>query len=241
MNKWNRNPAKHLYRFVRKAKSISTGSAAEGWAILLGTTSSDQITILSGIADINQLIFDAETAIKAQATLYSQDMMLEPIMKVKDAIQDVNLSNSWTSIINSFDESTIKTLRFCSEILEKQLSSHFIPESQINKWLSQIEDILKDVNSSDVPEDLKVFFMLHLERLRRALHQYWIFGISGIEVELERSIGAALIKRQEIRSCNDLALVNKIVSFVAALADAITVTEGVKAIAEFAGKLLQSG
>lgn len=237
MNKRKRNPANHLLSFVLKAKSISASSAAEGWSCLLGSSSDDHITILRGIADINQLIRDATDAITASA--FPQEIMLKPVQKVQYAIREVYLSGPWGSIINSFDEATIDGLRFCNAILESELSSVSIQDSQIDTWLSQIEDLLKDVNSSDVPEDLKVFFTEHLERLRRALHQYWIFGISGIEFELERSIGAGFIKRNEIRSCDNQTIVKKIFCFFGALADVITASEGVRSIADIAFKLLQ--
>jgi hypothetical protein len=235
------NPAARLLAFVNKALSV-TGNlkAMEGWAKVLELEPDNFIGIFEGMTDTIQLTIQTREAISSLPDGYDKVLLFAPINKILFAINATNLQGYWQTITNNFDLITITSLQFCSTILAQHMNEASLSDDKIKFWLQEIDDLLDSINTSEVPEQLKIFFVEHLEMLRLALLHYWIFGTVGVQSSVERTIGALCLKNSQISTIKHKPFVKRVLDLFMDLANVITVAQGAQALSEGIQLLLAS-
>ena len=224
------NPAARLLEFVNKAHSVPGNlPAIQGWRKVLDLKEDNCIEIYTGIADIIQLTRDTRKAIVGLDG-YDQSLFLEPLDKVSSGINVVNLQGPWELVTNQFDDRTVLGLRFCSTVLDQHSNETSLSDDQIKFWLQDIEDLLDSIAASDVPDQLKIFFLEHLEKLRFALLHYWIFGTVGVQSAVERTAGAIIVRIAQNPEIRNNSFWGRFLALLTNLANAITVLEGAQSL-----------
>jgi len=226
------NPAESLLNFVEKALRLGGHETQRnGWSFVLDIKQDDDIEILDGIADTIKLIARTKKAIYSLNGGYDKGLFLDPIERVSRQVRVVRLDANWSLVTESFDSSLIQGLQFCANVLKNNLTQKSLNTNQIEEWMKEIDTLLTDIIESEVPQELKSFSVEHLEKLRRALFNYWLFGIQGVRSQLEESIGAGFLRSAEIRVYHSSGVIRKIMALVTNMANAITVAQGIKALA----------
>jgi hypothetical protein len=224
------NPAARLLEFVNKALSVPGNlPAMQGWRKVLDLEEENYIEIYTGIADIIQLTVDARKAIIG-LNGYDQPLLLGQINKVLSAIDVANLQGTWEIVTRQFDALTVQGLRFCSTVLDQHWREASLSDDQIKSWLEEIENLRNSVTTSEVPDQLKIFFFEHLEKLRYALLHYWIFGWEGVQSAVERTIGAIAVRIPQNPAIKKNSFWDKFLALLTNLANAITVLEGAQSL-----------
>jgi hypothetical protein len=226
------NPASSLLNFIEETRRVPRQeSQRKGWSIVLNVNQDDDVKILDGIADMIKLIARTKKAIDSLDDRYDKDLYLDPINKVLIRVRVVNLDAPWSFLTDSFDDSVIQGLKFCADMLKMNLTQKSLDTDQVAEWIEEIDTLLTDIIDSEVPQELKSFFVEHLDKLRRALLYYRLFGIERVRSQLEESIGAGFLRSPEIRVWHSSGLIRKIMALVTNMANAITVAQGIKALA----------
>jgi hypothetical protein len=224
------NPAARLLEFVQKAISIPGNlRAVDGWSKVLDMQEVDYIGIYAGIADTIQLTIDTRKAISG-LNGYNQPLFLQSINKVLSGIDVVNLQGTWAIITNQFDPLTVQGLQFCSTVLDQHTNETSLSDDDIKSWLQEIDNLLDSITTSEFPDQLKIFFVEHLEKLRLALLHYWIFGTVGVQSSVERTIGAIWIRKSQFSTIADSSFWTRFVDLLTNVANAITVSQGVQVL-----------
>jgi hypothetical protein len=226
------NPASRLLEFVSKAKSLPGNiPAIEGWVNVLELEKGNYIEVYTGIADIIQLTHDARKAINC-LNGYDNDkgLFLGPLNNVLSGIDIVNMQAPWEHLTSKFDSQTILGLQFCSAVLDQHLKEASLSDDEMRAWLQEIEDLLISITTSEVPDQLKIFFVEHLEKLRSALLHYWIFGTVGVQVSVEKTFGALLVRRSQLSAIKDDSFFKRFFDLFTNVANAITVFEGAQSL-----------
>jgi hypothetical protein len=222
------NPAARLLEFVNMALSIPGHlSGMEGWSKVLDLEEGDYIGIFAGIVDTIQLTVDTRKAISALDG-FEKSLFLGPINNVSSGIHVTNLQGTWAAVTNHFNPLTVQGLQFCSTVLDQHLNEAQLSDDQIKSWLQEIEDLLNSVTTSEVPDQLKIFFVEHLEKLRLALLHYWIFGTVGVQLSVERTYGALMIRSPQISAISSNSFFRRFFALLTNVANAITVSEGAR-------------
>ena len=222
------NPAARLLKFVQKAISIPGNlRAVDGWSKVLDMQEVDYIGIYAGIADTIQLTIDTRKAISG-LNGYNQPLFLQSINKVLSGIDVVNLQGTWAIVTNQFDPLTVQGLQFCSTVLDQHTNETSLSDDDIKSWLQEIDNLLDSITTSEIPDQLKIFFVEHLEKLRLALLHYWIFGTVGVQSSVERTIGAIWIRKSQFSAIADSSFWTRFVDLLTNVANAITVSQGVQ-------------
>ncbi len=198
---------------------------------MLDIKQDDDVEILNGIADTIKLLARTKKAIDSLNDGYDKGLFLEPIVRVSRQVRIASLDAPWSLVAESFDSNLIQGLQFCANVLKINLTQKSLNTNQIEAWMKEIDTLMTDIIESEVPQELKSFFIEHLEKLRRALLNYWLFGIEGVRSQLEESIGAGLLRSPEIRVCHSSGPIRKIMAILTNIADAITVAQGMKDLA----------
>jgi len=234
------NPAARLLEFVLKAISVPGHlTAVDGWSKVLGLEEVDYIGIYAGIADIIQLTIDTRKAISG-LNGYNQPLFLQSISTVLSGINAVNLQGTWASVTNQFDPLTVQGLQFCSTVLDQHSNETSLNDDDIKSWLQEIDNLLDSITTSEIPDQLKIFFVEHLEKLRLALLHYWIFGTVGVQSSVERTIGAIFIRRSQFSTIADSSFWTRFLDLLTNVANAITVSQGLQALGSGIRHLLSS-
>jgi len=224
------NPASRLLEFVCKARSLPGNlPAIQGWVNVLDLEEGNFIEIYTGIADIIQLAHDTSKAINGLDG-YDKPLFLGQINKVLSGISVVNLQGSWDNVKIQFDDLTVQGLQFCSTVLDQHSGEASLSDDEIRIWLQEIEDLLISITTSEVPDQLKIFFVEHLEKLRSALLHYWIFGTVGVQVSVEKTFGALLVRRLQLSAIKDDSFFKRFFDLFTNVANAITVFEGAQSL-----------
>jgi hypothetical protein len=235
------NPAARLLAFVNKALSVSGSlNAMEGWAKVLELEPDNYIGIFEGMTDTIQLTIHTREAISSLPDSYEKGIFFNPINKILFGINATNLQGYWQTIANNFDPLTVNSLQFCSTVLAQHTSAASLSDDKIKSWLQEIDSLLVSINTSEVPEQLKIFFVEHLEMLRLALLHYWIFGTVGVQSSVERTIGALFIKNPQISKIKSKPFIKRVLDLFMDVANVITVAQGAQALNEGIQSLLSS-
>jgi hypothetical protein len=236
------NPASSLLDFIERTRRVAgQETQRKGWSIVLDVKQDDDVKILDGIADTIKLIARTKKAVDSLEDGYEKGLFLNPIDNVLIRVRNVNLNAPWSHVTDSFDDRVIQGLQFCATVLKMNLTQKSLNTNQVEEWMKEIDTLLTDIIESEVPQELKSFFVEHLEKLRRVLLNYWLFGIEGVRTQLEESIGAGLLRLSEIRDCHSSGVIRKIIALVSNVADAITVAQGMKALTVGALNLILPG
>lgn len=227
------NPAARLLAFVNKALSVNGSlNAMEGWAKVLELEPDNYIGIFEGMKDTIQLTIHTRKAINSLPDSFEKGLFFDPINKIFFGINATNLQGYWQTITNNFDPLTVKSLQFCSTVLAQHTSVASLSDDKIKSWLQEIDSLLTSIKTSEVPEQLKIFFVEHLEMLRLALLHYWIFGTVGVQSSVERTFGALLIKNQQISTIKSNTFFKRVFDLFMDVANIITLAEGAQALNE---------
>jgi hypothetical protein len=226
------NPAENLLSIVEKACQVASHETQrKGWSFILNLEQDNDVDILDGIANTIKLIVRTKKAIDSLEEGYDKELFLNPVDRVLAQVRAVHLDGSWMPVTQSFDRNLKTSLQFCANVLKMNLTQKSLDTNQIESWMKEIDALLIDIIESEVPQELKYLFVNHLEKLRRALLNYWLFGIEGVRSQLEESIGAGFLRLPELRTYHSNDLIKKIIALVCNMANAITVGQFVKSLA----------
>lgn len=239
------NPAERLYNILQDAKKQkSKERTGQIWASVLGVDISNQGDILVGIADIIHLIDQTKKSI-LQIEDVDHGLLLERFPNIEKVFSNLNFSQLWEQNQQYLDETTMYSLRVCSDTLSNKMGYKNISEDILADLQKDTDELLNEVLNSDLDPELKIILVENLEAIRHSLVSYRINGIDGVRQALEKSLGAALIHsrlREEFLSENPNEEVKKFRKLLASIANFVTealisvaLETGIKAILLSAG------
>ncbi len=231
------NPAQRLYDLLNTAKQQNgRNQFGEIWRAVLELKNSHQGELLIGIADVIQLIETTKSSI-IQLEGINHSILLEKFGNIETVFKDLNLTRAWEDQQRYLDETTMYSLRMCSDALSRRIGYKEIPKEEIDKLRADVEKLLNNILKSDLNSELKSILIENLETIRRALIGFRINGIDGLRQALEKNIGSVYVNeklREEIKKAEpDNELIQKFRNILGALAK--LVTESMMSVALEAG------
>jgi hypothetical protein len=142
------------------------------------------------------LIADVERSILNLKDVPKKNDYINTIREIQNLLFFHNLSRDhWPSI-----RSAIKSRNFtlildaCANFIARENPLNNLSEIQILDYLSQCENLLKEVMESDLENDLKTYLVRHLEDICSALRRYDIGGPEYLQKVVEESIGGISLR-----------------------------------------------
>jgi hypothetical protein len=235
------NPAGRLLELINKMRSIPGNiPVREGLAKIFEVDKTDLPRILLGLKDIIELATDAREAVLGLDG-HEQSLYLRPIDKVLSALSIMRFDIEWSQIIALFDETTLYGMSICSDVLSRYSVEKPIDEKKIKAMLDDIALIHEDIVKSDLPENLKIFLLEQLEKIRNALIRYRIFGSKYLKTALESATGAVFLQDTGITAWWDHPVIQHVFQLLTQVANIVTVTQGSQVLVSGLQKLLGSG
>ena len=190
------NPAKRLYALLANAKKQNAKtSTGEIWASVLGIEPSNRGELLVGIADVIHLVDKVKRSI-TNLDDANHDLLLERFGNVERVFTNLNFSQTWEHGQKFLDETTMYSLRICSDVLSKGIGNKEISGEELKKIQSDVDELLNTILSADFDAELKSVLVENLEVIRKSIISYRINGVDGMRQALEKSIGASFINQK---------------------------------------------
>jgi hypothetical protein len=190
------NPAKRLYTLLSVAKKQDGKKrVGEVWAFVLGIEASNQGELLVGIADVIHLVDKVKRSITSLDDA-NHGLLLERFGNVETLFANLNLNQTWEHGQRYLDETTMYSLRVCSDVLSRDIGNKEISVEELQKLQSDVEDLLNTVLSTDFDAELRSVLIENLEAIRRSIIGYRINGVDGMRQALEKSLGAVFLNQK---------------------------------------------
>ncbi|WP_447795986.1 hypothetical protein [Pseudomonas moraviensis] len=181
-----------------------TLSARKVWAAAFDCEPSDTGAILGCLADLIKLLEEAKEATKrfvpGDLTIY-----LAPFPKIEAMLSRVHLDNTWQPSKVHLDEKTMSGLEFGDHMLTQFYGNNSLSGELIHNFITQLNELLQQCLSSDLPLELKKIFVKNLEALRHALMAYKLSGADGLIDEIDRTAGSLFRYRDDIQAASSEA------------------------------------
>jgi len=235
------NPAARLIVLLEKARSIPGNvQIRQGWAGLFDVAPDDLPGILLGISDLIQLTHETRRAIEALEG-HDHALYLRPIDKILSILTIGRFDIEWAQVTNQLDETTLYGLSVCNDVLAKYSQEKPIAQENIETLLKDVDDLRQEVLGSELPDDLKVFMVEQLEKLRTALLRYRLFGTKSLKSALESITGAVILQGYTILPFWDSPMIKRLIAVLTTVATLVTLSQGFAALSAGIKGLLGSG
>lgn len=177
---------------LRKTSPDKRLSAALSDAFLIQDGKAPEL--LKALAEFIDEIEKAKQELR-YITTFSEDIYEEHFTKLETFVGQISFEKKWANISSTFPATSIDALKIFEDIVKQKNSSTTIQESEIKEIKSFIDKAHKKIIDADLQEELKHILLDNLEGVLKAITNYQISGLSGIEREYERSAGALLLRK----------------------------------------------
>lgn len=194
------NPAGRLHNILTSALRFQRQKTSrEVWSNVFEIAPDDTSRLLSLYGKLIDLIGHAREGVDqledVQKTIYMQ-----PFDEIDQAFSYFNLDASWQPTRDHLTDATMRSLAFAADTLARAHWTAEIEQAELDKLLKEVNSLLETVLGADVGEELKSYLVESLQDIQRAIIEYKIRGVDGLQEALERSIGATMRHADAIRA-----------------------------------------
>lgn len=247
MNVNTDNPAGRLYKLLREAKKVQTGTGYTTWGEVFGIQGikiqsppldDHVIEVINGVVQLKELITEIEGKL-GKIEGINLPLYLTPFARIKEAIKVSHLPiNPYSNILNPISEGDLMVLVFCAEELNRHYSEQQVDGDLLTDIFAEVTVLFNEVVNSELPPELKVFILDQLEVIRRGISEYKIRGVERLRETLGELIGAIVIKRDILDASKERPEVGKFGSIVNLLMSAVTFAADSTTLIETVRRLL---
>lgn len=210
----HRSAAGRLHRLLLDAKGKEhSWSVSKVWANVLGISEQDNVAVLQAVAEILTLVAKAKSEVGANEEL-NQDLYLRPLKQVEQILSQLNLHTSWSSIAGQLSESTLTALEFCAETLDRFATEAELDVMVLDELRQEIDGILSEVLNAKLSASLEQLIVSKLEEIRHAILMYRVHGAAGLDQVVQKSVGALVLAREEVKKHANTKAVQRFVDLV---------------------------
>lgn len=223
------NPAGRLLDLLEELRNTHNNMTVRlALANLFNADENDTGEILRLLADLSRLVRDAKAA-TLQIPNVDTALYLAPYLRLEDMIAHISLDKAWHVVKGPLDDKVMIELRFGADLLSRTISSAELEEGDVVRFLDELDALLKDALSSDLPDQLKRLFARNLESIRHALLAFKMVGADGLQGELDGVLGAIIRHRDEIVNAGDggpkQKLLERLFTLVSNINEAVSLTQ----------------
>ena len=199
------NPAGRLYTVFLNAKRLQppdSTNVLEVYADALSMQAGHIIDPFDGIHQMRQLVRETRDGIEVL------DVDHEPysatLAMVEAALDSrTMLGETWKRHNDRLSEALMLTLQFVSGALSKSRGEALVESKVLSELQADIESISEKILQSNLPNDLREFFVDSLQRIRTAILEYRLRGPQAVRSVVDSTFGAAFRHREEIDAERD--------------------------------------
>lgn len=185
----NNNPAGRLHTLLQLGK-VKEGNRQIGdvWSEILNVPNQDNSLLLRRLGQVMTLPSSIKQAM-AFVEGVDHNIYLRWLSAVEAAFKELNFNHGWSRFINQINGEVMLGIEICSDQLSRFRPEKTIDENQLEELLKKVNDLLAQLESTDLKPDSWFFIYDNLTRVKEAIETYKIMGIKPLEVVVEQTIG----------------------------------------------------
>jgi len=195
------NPAERLLHIIEEGKKHAGGRVNKSvWMDLLNVPDDHEPILLSRIGKTMALIGEISEALTSLDDI-NPDRYLGWVPTISAAFSEQNLNGHWITFIGKINDHTINYLSNTADILGSQGFNKSFDINEIQNISESIAEIITEIKSSDLPENVKVYMVSKLREILLAIDEYQITGAGPI-IQVVESVFGHMVLNQEFRDCS---------------------------------------
>ena len=195
------NPATRLKKIVRDTQHLN-GSYRQAWASYFGIQATDTVEIARHLLMVIDVFKEVREVVSRHRSEAEVGIIFAPIANFEGIIFPPNLDTAFQSMNRT---QIFQPLNLCENIIaEHEALADTLGKSERDDLNLEVEELMRKVGNSDLPDDVKKKVVEKLEEVRSALFEYELTGTGRLR-----------------RTCQDL--VSTITMFSYGLGDAVIV------------------
>ncbi|ERY41893.1 TPA: hypothetical protein ACRNW4_003280 [Pseudomonas aeruginosa] len=229
------NPAGRLLDLLEELRNTNGNTPVRRvFAHMFNADENDTGEVLRLLSDFSGLVRDAKSATSRIANV-DTSLYLAPYFRIEEMIGRISLEKLWHQVKEPLDDKVLTELRFGADLLSRAVNGAELDEDEVVRFFEELDALLCDALSSDLPDQLKRLFVKNLESIRHALLAFKIAGADGLQDELDAVLGSIIRHRDEMVKAGDggpkQKLIERLFALVANINEAVTFSQTAVAIA----------
>ncbi|EOV1641438.1 TPA: hypothetical protein ACPY5Y_000543 [Yersinia enterocolitica] len=225
------NPAKRLISILTAAKAYSQKDllARDGWKYILEINDAKEHILLFKIGEVMAL---PSKVISIMENNFESDYWKSTHWSstLNTIFRSLNLNGYWDTFTKGIDLQTMTELKMLSLIIETKGHVNDLNSKELHEFKEQFEAIKNDIINSSIDENIQKYFVKYLKKIIDAIDNYQICGVEPIMDAIEATIGHAVLDEDYRNVLRSEGIGKKLIDGLAAIANAVTVAEGLPAI-----------
>ncbi len=194
--------ARRLIAVLETAKvtGASNTSAREIWALVFGLNLDDGIGICRQLVVLADLVKEVERQIDSALHADDHATYLEGFDQLLVGLSPLTLTHSRaTAIEQYFTPERIARLQFCDLALMSKYGEESIGLDDLGLIDQAAKDLFDTVMAANMNSRLRMVLLDAIERVRRSIAMYQIYGAKGIRESLQTLVGVAVLERDALK------------------------------------------
>lgn len=198
------NPASRLHDILTEIHRISRKNPSNfkfktTWAEVLEVDQENLDDILEGIMGVQDLYRQTIDIIQNHETLNS-DKNKKHLDDIYNALYTMNLQGNMNTYHTHVKPETLLSLSYIDELIEIifKVQKSLLSEEEKEDLQSNIDELIKDLINSGLPDDLKSTYTNSLFNINVSLSHYRIYGAKGLQESLAKAAGELILNPSTI-------------------------------------------
>lgn len=187
--------AGQLYNIIEEALSQDPETRTlEVWAKVLKASNLDYELVSNKLAELFGLFNDTRQDI-LQLEQVSSEIGISAISKIQTSIIRYGLDFPWSHIKNQIPKETLDNIKLCDNLLRSQgIAQNNLAKEELPRLLDEVDNLLKELSDSSLPNNFKLDLIGELIKLRNALINFDIRGEVHLQKICNETISSISIK-----------------------------------------------
>ncbi|WP_375199775.1 hypothetical protein [Bacillus sp. RS11] len=200
------NPALKLHSILRETYDNTNAfdSYASSWARIFKIDRDDPLALMRNISGLLNLFNETLNLVEQNERLNTEKNK-RFLLKIQDAIFDINFDGNMHKFTDSIDEETLTALYFIGELIYYQydLNESKVDNEKVDEILNEVNDLIHSIAESPLPKDVQDILINNLILIKDALDRYKFWGEEVLRKALEQTIGSIAINKSIIDENQD--------------------------------------
>ncbi len=230
------NAAGRLLNILLEGKEANQNeNCKDVWAKILNVEEENTFVLVGRIGKVFSLVDNISTELQkidnVDVTRY-----MSWTKYLENAFSNCNLTSTWNNFMKHINEPIFDYLHMTSGMLSTNRPQAVLPYSDLDGIYEGAKSLIAEIINSDLPENIKQYFVEQLRKICMAVEEYKITGASEVVDIVEATFGKAVLSKEFIDGKDTNEDMSKFWKFMAKTALVVSTVAGGLQIADYTAK-----
>lgn len=230
------NSAGRLLNILTEGKEANVSENCKNvWSRILGVKDSDSFVLVGRIGKVFSLVDNISIELRKLDNVDVARYM-SWTKQLENAFSSCNLSSNWNEFIKHINEPVLDYLHMTSGMLSTNCPQPVLPRSELDSIHNGAKDLIEEIINSDLPDNIKQYFVTQLRKIIIAIEEYKITGAAEVVDIVEATFGKAVLSKNVIDGKDTNETMGNFWKFMAKTALVVSTVAGILQIADYTAK-----